>query len=211
MKILKKLQEHFKSHGKGKQLIIASFAFVAFTLSTNAQNGDGFGIRAGLNYNANGDYFESIGSNAKNPDRNVGFHLGLYGKIGDRFYFKPEVVYTQTKSEYDSNDFKMQKIDAPLLIGAKILGPVSIFAGPSLQYILDTEFDGIAIGDVENDFTVGLNFGIGLNFNRFGVDLRYERGFSENEATFIDDSVGVPPSRIDTRPEQLILSVSFAL
>lgn len=194
-----------------KKLILASFAFVAFTLAAHSQNGDGFGIRAGLNYNANGNYFESIGDNAKNPDRNVGFHVGLYGKVGDRFYFKPEVVYTQTKSDYDNNDFKMQKIDAPLLFGVKVLGPVSVFAGPSLQYILDTEFDGITINDLEHDFTVGLNFGIGANFNGFGIDLRYERGFSKNEATFIDDSVGVPPSRIDTRPDQLILSVSVAL
>jgi len=212
MKILKKFHElHKRNRGVSKKLILASFALAVFTFTSNAQNGSGFGIKGGLNYNANGDYFESIGDNAKNPDRNVGFHLGLYGKVGDKIFFKPELVYTQTKSEYDNDAFKMQKLDAPLLIGVKLLGPVTVFGGPSLQYILDTEFDGIAISEVENDFTVGLNFGIGLNFNGFGVDLRYERGFSDNEATFIDDSVGVPPSRIDTRPDQLILSVSFAL
>src|SRR5690606_30815831 len=108
--------------------------FLGLTFSSKAQNGDGFGIRAGLNYNSNGNYFESIDSNAKNPDRNIGFHVGLYGKIGDRFYFKPEVVYTNTKSDYGSSDFKMEKIDAPLLVGAKVIGPLSVFAGPSLQY-----------------------------------------------------------------------------
>ncbi|MBO3099860.1 outer membrane beta-barrel protein [Gelidibacter pelagius] len=189
-----------------KNLVLAGFALAAFTFSTTAQNGDGFGIKAGLNYNGNGKYFESIEANAKNPDRNVGFHVGLYGKIGDRFYFKPEVVYTQTKSDYNNNAFKMKKIDAPMLVGVKILGPVSVFAGPSLQYIIDSEFEGITIKDIENDFTVGLNFGIGLNFNGFGVDLRYEKGLSKNQANF-----GIPPSRIDTRPEQLILGISFAL
>src|SRR5690554_2619844 len=104
MKILKKFQEQFKSkHGMRKNLLLAGFALAAFTFSTTAQNGDGFGIKAGLNYNGNGKYFESIEANAKSPDKNVGFHVGLYGKIGDRFYFKPELVYTQTKSEY-SND-----------------------------------------------------------------------------------------------------------
>ncbi|MBA6154584.1 outer membrane beta-barrel protein [Gelidibacter maritimus] len=189
-----------------KNLVLAGFALAAFTFSTTAQNGDGFGIKAGLNYNGNGKYFESIEANAKNPDKNVGFHVGLYGKIGDRFYFKPEVVYTQTKSEYGNDAFKMKKIDAPMLIGVKVLGPVSVFAGPSLQYIIDTEFEGITINDLENDFTVGLNFGIGLNFNRFGVDLRYEKGLNKNQATF-----GIPESRLDTRPEQLILGISFAL
>jgi len=207
MKILKKFQEQFKSkHGIRRNLVLAGFAIAAFTFSTTAQNGDGFGIKAGLNYNGNGDYFESIEANAKSPDKNVGFHVGLYGKIGDRFYFKPELVYTQTKSDYNNNAFKMKKIDAPMLFGVKVLGPVSVFAGPSLQYIIDSEFEGITIKDIENDFTVGLNFGIGLNFNGFGVDLRYEKGLNKNQATF-----GIPESRIDTRPEQLILGISFAL
>ena len=100
----------------------------------------------------------------------------------------------------------MKKIDVPLLFGVKIIGPVSVFAGPSLQYILDSEFEDFTIKDIEDDFTVGLNFGIGLNFNGFGVDLRYERGLSKNEAKF-----GNIPSRIDTRPDQLILGLSFVL
>lgn len=175
-----------------------------------AQTATGIGLKAGLNYNANGDYFESIGDNAKNPDRNVGYHFGIFGKIGNQVYFKPELVYTSTKSDYDNNDFKMQKLDAPLLVGLKVLGPISVFGGPSFQYILDTEFDGIAINDVENDFTVGLNFGIGLNLNKLGIDLRYERGFSDNEANFLNNN-GIGTSRLDTRPDQLILSLSLIL
>ena len=207
MKMIKKIQEPFKiKSNMKKKLLLATFAIAAFTFSTTAQNGSGFGIKAGLNYNANGDYFESIGANAKHPDRNVGFHLGLYGKIGDRFYFKPELLYTQTKSEYDNDALKMKTLDAPLLFGVKLIGPLTVFGGPSLQYILDSEFDGITAKNIENDFTVGLNFGIGLNFNGFGVDLRYARGLNENEATY-----GIPEGRIDTRPEQLILSLSFAL
>ena len=207
MKILKHFQKQMdRKSTMHNSFIIATFALVAFSFSTTAQNGDGFGIKAGLNYNGNGDYFKSIEASAQSPDKNIGFHVGLYGKIGDRFYFKPEVVYTQTKSDYGNDAFKMKKIDAPLLFGVKILGPVSVFAGPSLQYILDSEFEDITIKDLENDFTIGVNLGIALNFNGFGVDLRYERGLSQNEAKF-----GLVESRIDTRPEQLILGISFAL
>lgn len=195
-----------------QKLVISTFVLALLCFNVNAQDGTSFGIKAGLNYNANGDYFESIGDNAQNPDRNIGYHIGVFGKIGNRLYFRPEVVYTTTKSSYDSDDFSMKKIDAPLLVGAKILGPISVFAGPSLQYILDTGFDGIDINDVENDFSIGLNFGIGLNINKIGIDLRYERGFSDNEAVFIDNNLGNSVvSRIDTRPDQLILSLSLAL
>ncbi|WP_346881137.1 outer membrane beta-barrel protein [uncultured Algibacter sp.] len=176
-----------------------------------AQTAQGIGIKAGLNYNANGDYFESISSNAENPDRNVGYHIGLFGKIGEDLYFKPELVYTSTKSDYRDDTFSMQKLDAPLLVGIKVFGPISVFGGPSLQYILDTEFEGVNVDDIENDFSVGLNFGIGLNFNKLGIDLRYERGFSDNEATFINRNIVNTQSRLDTRPDQLILSLSLIL
>ena len=186
-------------------VLIAAFGFVS-----NAQNGSGFGIKGGLNYNGNGDYFESIGENAKHPDWNVGYHLGVFGKIGDKVYFRPELVYTNTKSDYDGGDFKMKKLDAPMLVGLRVLGPINVFGGPSFQYILDTDFNDINIKDVKNDFTVGLNFGFGLDLGKLGLDLRYERGFSQNESTFVS-SLGVGPSRLDTRPDQLILSLSVKL
>lgn len=195
-----------------KKTVIATVAFAFVGFSITAQNGNSFGIKGGLNYSANGDYFESANANAKNPDRNIGYHIGLFGKIGNKLYLKPELVYTATKSDYSSDEFSVKKIDAPILVGVKVIGPVSVFAGPSFQYILDTEFDGINIDNVENDFSVGLNFGVGLSFNNIGVDLRYERGFSDNEATFIDNNLGAGViSRIDTRPDQLILSFSIAL
>ncbi|WP_296313279.1 outer membrane beta-barrel protein [Winogradskyella sp. UBA3174] len=181
-------------------------------LSLNAQNGSSFGFKGGLNYGTNGDYFESIGENAQNPDRNIGYHIGVFGKIGNRLYFRPELIYTATKSDYNNDLFEIKKIDAPLLVGIKVLGPISVFAGPSLQYILDTDFNGINIDNIENDFSIGLNFGIAINFNKIGIDLRYERGFSDNEAVFINNNFGPNTvGRIDTRPEQLILSLSIAL
>ncbi|WP_449361583.1 outer membrane beta-barrel protein [Winogradskyella aquimaris] len=195
-----------------KKVVFTATVCAIFGLSVNAQKGSSFGFKGGLNYSANGDYFESIGDNAQNPDRNIGYHVGLFGKIGDQIYFRPELVYTATKSDYNNDGFNIKKIDAPLLVGLKVLGPVSVFGGPSLQYILDTEFEGINIDSVENEFSVGLNFGIGLNLNKIGIDLRYERGFSNNEATFINNNLGTGiASRIDTRPDQLILSLSIAL
>lgn len=211
MKSLKNFHEHLNIRNLVSKKLILLVALTTTCTFAFAQNGSSFGIKGGLNYNANGDYFESIGDNAKHPDRNIGYHIGLFGKIGNQVYFRPEIMYTKTKSDYDSDDFTMEKIDAPLLVGVKVLGPISVFGGPSLQYILDTEFDGISINDVNNDFTVGLNFGIGLNFNKIGVDLRYERGFNDNEATFVSNNGLANPSRIDTRPDQLILSFAVAL
>lgn len=197
-------------HLKKSVVFTTILALVGFGL--NAQIDSSFGFKGGLNYSANGDYFESIGDNAKTPDRNIGYHLGVFGKIGDKLYLRPELVYTATKSDYASDEFSVKKLDLPVLVGIRVLGPLSVFAGPSFQYILDSEFDGITIDNVQDDFSLGLNFGIGVNFNKIGIDLRYERGFNNNEATFIDNNLGAGVlSRIDTRPDQLILSLSIGL
>ncbi len=176
-----------------------------------AQTNTKFGVKGGLNYNANGKYFESASDSYENPDRNIGYHLGVFGKFGDSFYFRPELVYTATKSDYDSGEFDMKKLDAPILVGFQVLGPISVFVGPSFQYILDSEFDNVNIDNIKNDFSVGLNFGIAVNFENFGLDLRYERGFSENEATFLDNNGIMINDRLDTRPDQLIASLFIFL
>lgn len=188
-----------------KQLFL--IAILLTSTITISQTDTNFGIKGGLNYNANGNYFESASDTYENPDRNIGYHLGVFGKFGDSFYFRPELVYTATKSDYDSGDFDMKKLDGPLLIGVKVLGPISVFGGPSFQYILDSEFDNVNIDNIKNDFSIGLNFGIALNFENFGLDLRYERGFSDNEATFLDNNGIEINDRLDTRPDQLILSL----
>ena len=192
-----------------KKLILLVVLTTTCTLSF-AQNATSWGIKGGLNYNANGNYFESVEANAQHPDRNIGYHIGFFGRLGGDLYFRPELVYTKTKSDYASSAFDMRKIDAPLLVGVNIIGPISLFGGPSFQYILDSEFEGTSIDDVDKDLTVGLNFGAALNFNKFSIDLRYERGFSNNEANFLANN-NIGTSRLDTRPDQLIVSLSIVL
>jgi len=211
MKHFKKVIVHFKNFSDvSKYLFFVLILAVIAPSTIMAQTAEGFGFKGGLNYNANGDYFESINANAQNPDRNVGYHIGVFAKVGKETYFRPEVIYTSTKSDYRDDTFAMQKLDAPLLVGFKVLGPLSVFGGPSLQYILDSEFEGIGINDIEKDFSVGLNFGVGLNFKKLGIDLRYERGFSNNEANFLGNN-GINANRLDTRPDQLIVSLSILL
>ena len=96
------------------------------------------------------------------------------------------------------------------MVGLKVLGPISVFAGPALQFVLDSEFEGISTNDVENNVTIGLNFGVSINIKKIGIDLRYKRGFTDNEANFLANN-NVDINRLDTRPDQLILSLSVAL
>jgi hypothetical protein len=186
--------------------------FLLTGLISYAQSGSGFGLKGGLNYNGNGEFFDSAENAIRNPDKNVGYHIGVFGKLGNKLYVRPELVYTSTTSGYNEGDLKLNKLDMPVLAGLKIIGPLNIFAGPSFQYILNSKFDGVTIDNIENDFTVGLNIGAGVNLGKLGIDIRYERGFSENEIDFINTNItSLTGDRVDTRPDQIILSLSLKL
>lgn len=185
-----------------------------------AQKDSGFGIKGGLNYNQNGDLIASVGDAASDiiegSSGKIGYHFGVFGKIElAKIYIRPEAIYTRTTSTYDVNgistDFDITKIDVPVLLGINLVGPLHIFAGPAFQYQVENDLEGFSINEAENDFSVGLHAGLGVNLGRLGLDVRYERGFSENEANFIGTNVTNVDGRVDSRPSQVIFSLSLKI
>jgi hypothetical protein len=201
-----------------KTLLVVAFAL--FGATAFAQSGSGFGIKAGLSYNKNGDLISSVGDGGQDiiegAEGKAGYHFGFWGKLDfPKIYLRPELVYSKTKSSYDVNgdsqDYDISKLDMPVLLGYKIIGPLHIFAGPAFQYTLNNDLGDLVVEDVKNDFTVGLNAGVGVNLGKLGLDVRYERGFSENEAEFIDNNITTVSGRVDSRPSQVIFALSVKL
>ena len=199
-----------------KKLMVAAILITGFGMS--AQNAS-FGIKGGLNYGATGDYetFSDVSgdftSSFEEGEDKTGFHAGLFAQfeiLG--IFIQPELMYTELNTEYSAFDYKLSKIDAPVLVGINILGPLNIKAGPSFQYILDNKIKGsdLQIEDVEKDITVGYQLGAGLDLGRLGFDVRHEGSFQDNfaEGGNIAADSGFT---IDSRPSQWILSVSYAL
>ena len=198
--------------------------FILFILisSTALHAQSTFGVKAGLNYGDNGkieftdvtrageDVMETKGKNK------VGYHLGVFYRAElTSFYIRPELLYTKTKSSYEYNEedaeYNISKLDLPVLVGLELLGPLHVFAGPSFQYILDNNFQGVRVGDVEKDFTIGAQFGAGIKLGSLGVDVRYERGLTENQAEVLDLNNPEGLKRVDARPNQFILSLALHL
>ena len=79
-------------------------------------------------------------------------------------FIKPELVYTKTKSSYDNEgDFEMSKLDLPIMLGVKMIGPLHVLAGPSFQYLLSSKLDGIKADDIQNDISWVFILVLGLN------------------------------------------------
>ena len=204
-----------------KNVLVFLILFNSFGLIAQ-EKGINFGVKAGLNYGDNGKIeFNDVtnaGSNllSENADDRVGYHIGIFlrGDITENFYLKPELQYTQNSSSYSFDnrklDYNLKKLDLPILAGIYLLGPLHVFGGPSLQYIVDNDLEDVRLSEVKNEFTVGVQFGVGLQIRRLNIDLRYERGITENQAQAIDENTG-QTIRVDSRPNQFILSVSLDL
>jgi len=192
-----------------KKILFTALLALSITPSF-AQEKNSWGIKGGLNYNSNGDLINEAGGIKKNPKSNTGYHFGFYKKIQVLgFFLRPELVYTETTSDYDGKELSLSKIDLPFNLGSGFIGPTYVFAGPSFQYILDSEFNDVDAQSGLKDISLGANFGIGLKLNKLALDLRYERGLNEKETRFVQQNLS--DVNIDLRPSQLILSLFIEL
>ena len=183
-----------------------------------------FGVKGGINYNS--DSFNNVKDDVFSGAKgNAGFHAGLWfrGKIPIiGVYIRPEINYTQLKNEVTylpkglagsvSTTYNFQKIDVPVLVGKKFLGFANAFVGPSFQYILDSDFGISTLEKVDiSKFSMGLQFGAGVEFGKLGIDVRWERSLSDAETEFVDRQNGNNQINFDTRSNQIILGLSYRL
>lgn len=201
-----------------KRIILILCLAFGFGQITSAQIA--FGVKGGLNYNSNSikEVSSDVFDGAKSK---TGYHAGIWLRfkipvIG--FYLRPELVYTNLANEVSYNNsmakavttYNFQKIDIPVLFGKKIFGIGNLYAGPSFQYILDSDFGLSEITDVKTDgFTAGIQFGGGIELGKLGIDIRWERAFSGVKSTLrkiTGDNIN-----FDTRVNQVIIGLSYKL
>ena len=204
-----------------KKIIFGCFLLFLVTQQSQAQLQ--FGVKAGINYNS--DSFESVSDDVLNGAKTkTGLHTGVWLRaklpvIG--FYIRRELMYTELNNSvnYDSDfavprntNFKFRKIDVPVLIGKKFLGIGNVFAGPSFQYILSSDFELNDLKEVSTEnFSLGIQLGGGVELGRLGFDIRWERGLSKTETVFIDNTINDTNFNFDKRVSQIIFGISYRL
>jgi len=194
------------------------------TASANAQFLN-WGIKGGINYNANGDLLvvaDDIISDPLSSNQELGYHFGLLAeiKLPLFLYIRPELLYTHTESSYSVDDgdgeamLKMDRIDIPVLLGFRVFKIGRFFFGPSFQYIMNTDLSAENVDNIKNisydDFNMAAQVGIGLNLGQFGADIRWEAGLLGTEALYQVDNVefeDVANVAVDTDNMQFLLSV----
>ncbi len=168
-----------------KYLII--LAMVLFSVSVFGQ----FTIGPKVGYNASklSTNLDTITSNFKS-----GFSIGVFVRIGKRFYFQPEVYYTTQGGVFESNENNWEQkviigsLDIPALVGFKLIKSkivnLRILAGPLASFVVNKSVKdaGGALGPIENADINSVNWaiqaGAGLDVLFFTLDVRYQIGLN---------------------------------
>ena len=185
-----------------------------------------YGLKAGINFNSqlniNAD-IESISNDINIFESRNGQHFGVFLKLSiQKFFLRPELNYTYIKNSYDIpyvlvkttnivTDFNQKKIDIPVMFGYNFFKNLNLFAGPRFEFIKNVDFENFNVNDLKNDYRVGLQFGLGIKFSRFEIDLRAERGFEKNEIKFMKENIGDKNQFITSQGKLYLLAVSFYL
>lgn len=165
-----------------KCILIVFISF--YSLSTYGQMQ--FGVKGGMNINK----WVAKGSSGFEDDgeKSLGFHLGLYGEmaISERFFFIPELQYTQRGMKYqDINGdvrLNLNYLELPLLISYSPVNKLQLCAGPSFAYKISAvvRSDGSShnVDHIyDNNFDAGIAFGVRFQLmNKFMITSNYYYG-----------------------------------
>ena len=189
----------------------------------------------GVNFGLNDDNFGSIENIKTKIDdydldlkNSTGFQLGLFSEIDlITFYIRPEINLIFSKSKNGTaftsannnnlietiniaeHTYKSTDVQVPIIFGYKVLGPISIFAGPTFKYNLSnsSNFD---LEEIEDKYNLSLLLGTRVKIKSFSLGLRYERGLNNNELLIINaNGIDIDNANIDTTTNKLSLNISY--
>ena len=191
----------------------------------------------GVNFGLNDDNFGSIENIKTKIDdydldlkNSTGFQLGLFTEIDlITFYIRPEINLIFSKSKNGTaftslnnntnilsesiniaeHTYKSTDIQVPIIFGYKVLGPISIFAGPTFKYHLSnsSNFD---LEEIEDKYNLSLLLGTRVKIKSVSLGLRYERGLNNDELLIIKaNGIDIDNANIDTTTNKLSLNISY--
>ena len=199
-------------------------------LNTTLYSQGNLGISFGLSDDSFGSIENNISSTIDNYDLDLknatGFQFGVYTEIDlITFYIRPELNFIFSKANQGSalltgnatedilkHNLKSSEIQVPIIFGYNILGPLSIFGGPSFKYNLKTSSDIFNLEDIKDKYILSILLGTRIKMRSLGIDLRYERGLNNGELKIINDNgLNIPNGNIDSTTNRFSILLSYDL
>ena len=198
--------------------------FLLFTSSGLLAQGN-LGFQFGLNDDNFGS-IENISNKIDNYDLDIknstGFQFGVFTEIDlITFYIRPELnlIFSKSKNaaaysldegiNIAEHSYKSSEIQLPIIFGYKVLGPISVFGGPSFKYNLSNS-SNFNLEDIKDKYTLSLLLGSRVKIRYISVGLRYERGLNNNEVLIINaNGVDLNNANVDLTTNKLSLNISY--
>ena len=183
----------------------------------------------GFQFGLNDDNFgsiENISNKIDNYDLDIknstGFQFGVFTEIDlITFYIRPELnlIFSKSKNaaafsldegiNIAEHSYKSSEIQLPIIFGYKVLGPISVFGGPSFKYNLSNS-SNFNLEDIKDKYTLSLLLGSRVKIRSISVGLRYERGLNNNEVLIINaNGVDLDNANVDLTTNKLSLNISY--
>lgn len=183
----------------------------------------------GFQFGLNDDNFgsiENISNKIDNYDLDIknstGFQFGVFTEIDlITFYIRPELnlIFSRSKNaaaysldqgiNIAEHSYKSSEIQLPIIFGYKILGPISVFGGPSFKYNLSNS-SNFNLEDIKDKYTLSLLLGSRVKIRSISIGLRYERGLNSKEILIINaNGVDLDNANVDLTTNKLSLNISY--
>ena len=218
------LLRHQKKYWIEKINAMRLIYFLLFTSSGLLAQGN-LGFQFGLNDDNFGS-IENISNKIDNYDLDIknstGFQFGVFTEIDlITFYIRPELnlIFSKSKNaaaysldegiNIAEHSYKSSEIQLPIIFGYKVLGPISVFGGPSFKYNLSNS-SNFNLEDIKDKYTLSLLLGSRVKIRSISVGLRYERGLNNNEVLIINaNGVDLDNANVDLTTNKLSLNISY--
>ena len=158
--------------------LLAALFLVGFTVNAQLK----FGVKAGLN--ASTVSFPNL----PNKSEKIGFHVGVFTDIPVVENFmsvQPELSYSTKGTSFkvlsEKQSIEMNYVDFLLPVSFK-MSNFNINVGPFASYLISTPDytyynNNSVLVDAFKKFDAGLTAGLGYNFNKMMIGVRYNQGF----------------------------------
>ena len=218
------LLRHPKKYWIEKVNAMRLIFFLLFTSSGLLAQGN-LGFQFGLNDDNFGS-IENISNKIDNYDLDIknstGFQFGVFTEIDlITFYIRPELnlIFSKSKNaaaysldegiNIAEHSYKSSEIQLPIIFGYKVIGPISIFGGPSFKYNLSNS-SNFNLEDIKDKYTLSLLLGSRVKIRSISIGLRYERGLNNKEVLIINaNGVDLDNANVDLTTNKLSLNISF--
>lgn len=215
---------HQEKYWKEKVNAMRPIYFLLFASSGLLAQGN-LGFQFGLNDDNFGS-IENISNKIDNYDLDIknstGFQFGVFTEIDlITFYIRPELnlIFSKSKNaaaysldegiNIAEHSYKSSEIQLPIIFGYKVLGPISVFGGPSFKYNLSNS-SNFNLEDIKDKYTLSLLLGSRVKIRSISVGLRYERGLNNNEVLIINaNGVDLDNANVDLTTNKLSLNISY--